>query len=160
MTLDRGILANIDRRILSTLDNEEGMQLVRVPVSDALWSTWRSYCDALGVSMGKGIAALIAHELQTVVREDLEHLKLVLSQRKRSLDQREAAITLRELELKERELQVAASERQGLTRGFEPRDVPFWPSLLAQEIPKVGRNDPCPCGSGEKYKRCHTLSTP
>ncbi len=22
-------------------------------------------------------------------------------------------------------------------------------------IPKVGRNDPCPCGSGKKYKRCH-----
>jgi hypothetical protein len=21
--------------------------------------------------------------------------------------------------------------------------------------PLVGRNDPCPCGSGEKYKRCH-----
>lgn len=21
--------------------------------------------------------------------------------------------------------------------------------------PKVGRNDPCPCGSGKKYKRCH-----
>jgi SWIM/SEC-C metal-binding protein len=21
--------------------------------------------------------------------------------------------------------------------------------------PKAGRNDPCPCGSGEKYKRCH-----
>ena len=20
--------------------------------------------------------------------------------------------------------------------------------------PKVGRNDPCPCGSGEKYKKC------
>lgn len=23
------------------------------------------------------------------------------------------------------------------------------------EIPKVGRNDPCPCGSGKKYKHCH-----
>lgn len=22
-------------------------------------------------------------------------------------------------------------------------------------MPKVGRNDPCPCGSGKKYKRCH-----
>lgn len=22
-------------------------------------------------------------------------------------------------------------------------------------IPKVGRNDPCPCGSGKKYKQCH-----
>ena len=21
--------------------------------------------------------------------------------------------------------------------------------------PKVGRNDPCPCGSGKKYKVCH-----
>jgi len=23
------------------------------------------------------------------------------------------------------------------------------------EAPKVGRNDPCPCGSGKKYKKCH-----
>jgi preprotein translocase subunit SecA len=22
-------------------------------------------------------------------------------------------------------------------------------------VPKVGRNDPCPCGSGKKYKQCH-----
>jgi preprotein translocase subunit SecA len=26
---------------------------------------------------------------------------------------------------------------------------------LADEVPKVGRNDPCPCGSGKKYKQCH-----
>ena len=25
----------------------------------------------------------------------------------------------------------------------------------AQEVPRVGRNDPCPCGSGLKYKACH-----
>jgi preprotein translocase subunit SecA len=25
----------------------------------------------------------------------------------------------------------------------------------ASEMPKVGRNDPCPCGSGKKYKHCH-----
>lgn len=23
------------------------------------------------------------------------------------------------------------------------------------EVPKVGANQPCPCGSGKKYKRCH-----
>jgi preprotein translocase subunit SecA len=23
------------------------------------------------------------------------------------------------------------------------------------EYPRVGRNDPCPCGSGKKYKHCH-----
>jgi preprotein translocase subunit SecA len=24
-----------------------------------------------------------------------------------------------------------------------------------QSGPKIGRNDPCPCGSGKKYKSCH-----
>ncbi|CAJ0847803.1 preprotein translocase subunit SecA [Ralstonia flatus] len=28
-------------------------------------------------------------------------------------------------------------------------------AALAGEVPKVGRNDPCPCGSGKKYKQCH-----
>jgi preprotein translocase subunit SecA len=26
---------------------------------------------------------------------------------------------------------------------------------VKREEPKVGRNDPCPCGSGKKYKKCH-----
>jgi preprotein translocase subunit SecA len=26
---------------------------------------------------------------------------------------------------------------------------------LGDALPKVGRNDPCPCGSGKKYKQCH-----
>ena len=25
----------------------------------------------------------------------------------------------------------------------------------SRDAPKVGRNDPCPCGSGKKYKHCH-----
>jgi preprotein translocase subunit SecA len=29
------------------------------------------------------------------------------------------------------------------------------PSTMVAEVPKVGRNDPCPCGSGKKYKQCH-----
>jgi uncharacterized protein YecA (UPF0149 family) len=26
---------------------------------------------------------------------------------------------------------------------------------IASEWDQVGRNDPCPCGSGKKYKKCH-----
>jgi len=29
---------------------------------------------------------------------------------------------------------------------------------VRRETPKVGRNDPCPCGSGKKYKNCHGAS--
>jgi preprotein translocase subunit SecA len=25
----------------------------------------------------------------------------------------------------------------------------------ASDVPRVGRNEPCPCGSGKKYKHCH-----
>jgi preprotein translocase subunit SecA len=28
-------------------------------------------------------------------------------------------------------------------------------AIPADEVPRVGRNDPCPCGSGKKYKNCH-----
>ncbi len=34
-------------------------------------------------------------------------------------------------------------------------DDDFEDVLPALTIPKVGRNDPCPCGSGKKYKKCH-----
>ena len=35
-----------------------------------------------------------------------------------------------------------------------PRDLPEPPAQHKREEPKVGRNDPCPCGSGKKYKKC------
>ena len=28
------------------------------------------------------------------------------------------------------------------------------PKTIRRSQPKVGRNDPCPCGSGRKYKQC------
>jgi len=28
------------------------------------------------------------------------------------------------------------------------------PEQVRRETPKIGRNDPCPCGSGKKYKKC------
>jgi preprotein translocase subunit SecA len=50
---------------------------------------------------------------------------------------------------------------------FDPNAAPedlMAPTAIAGEparqsmmnaMPKVGRNDPCPCGSGKKYKQCH-----
>ena len=32
---------------------------------------------------------------------------------------------------------------------------PVSPQPVTRARPKVGRNDPCPCGSGKKYKQCH-----
>ena len=32
--------------------------------------------------------------------------------------------------------------------------VALRPDAYRRQEPKVGRNDPCPCGSGKKYKKC------
>ena len=29
------------------------------------------------------------------------------------------------------------------------------PGMVRRKVEKVGRNEPCPCGSGKKYKKCH-----
>ena len=40
----------------------------------------------------------------------------------------------------------------------EPEDISDLEKLLNPPLPvksdKIGRNDPCPCGSGKKYKKC------
>ena len=52
------------------------------------------------------------------------------------------------------ELQQPRPQRMVLSHGNEP--VAARPSGPAKrDGEKVGRNDPCPCGSGKKYKRCH-----
>ena len=38
---------------------------------------------------------------------------------------------------------------------LEETDEPEAAHTYKREEAKVGRNDPCPCGSGKKYKQCH-----
>lgn len=43
-------------------------------------------------------------------------------------------------------------------RGFKTHGKVVWPGFSEIEprhVAKVGRNDPCPCGGGKKYKDCH-----
>jgi preprotein translocase subunit SecA len=46
---------------------------------------------------------------------------------------------------KQRELQAAS--RSGASEASQPTQ--------RRTGEKAGRNDPCPCGSGKKYKKCH-----
>jgi preprotein translocase subunit SecA len=38
---------------------------------------------------------------------------------------------------------------------MEPRSGASAAAPFVRAVPKVGRNEPCPCGSGRKYKHCH-----
>jgi preprotein translocase subunit SecA len=43
----------------------------------------------------------------------------------------------------------------GLPGGPPPGAMPGTSSTMHRDAEKVGRNDPCPCGSGKKFKKCH-----
>jgi preprotein translocase subunit SecA len=42
----------------------------------------------------------------------------------------------------------------GAAPGVMPPPQPQRPRTMRRATPKVGRNDPCPCGSGKKFKQC------
>lgn len=48
------------------------------------------------------------------------------------------------------DLIVIVADLEDLTR-----DRRYKVETVKRDAPKVGRNDPCPCGSGRKYKQCH-----
>jgi preprotein translocase subunit SecA len=49
----------------------------------------------------------------------------------------------------------AAPAPGGPARGPMPPPAPRAPIAPVRVEKKVGRNDPCPCGSGKKFKQCH-----
>ena len=166
MALDRGTLAKIDRRVFAEFGHTAGTQAVKIPLSDAVWSTWRRYCEAVGLTMGEGIAGLVDHELRNVidatagvggqvfagqVEQRMVAREEAFAIRERDLEARDAAVRRREKLLRNREGQLRAMElriRTAVTQ--KPR--------AAERRDKVGRNEMCPCKSGLKYKQCHGLT--
>jgi len=43
----------------------------------------------------------------------------------------------------------------GTATGPKPPPAPPGAPVPASPYAGVGRNDPCPCGSGKKFKKCH-----
>ena len=62
------------------------------------------------------------------------------------LERRQQEAAQRDLEMRHAEVGAQAQSDSGESTDAAP---------FVREHPKVGRNEPCPCGSGKKYKQCH-----
>ena len=165
MDHDRGASANLDRRLLAEFDRDERFHMVRLPVSPAKWSTWKRYCGAAGISMGRAIVTLIDRELTSAADVPGDDSPVLAQRARKQLANREAEIVGREramasaaerLRSRSEHLRHWEAELQTLAQRVELAS-----KLAAQrrdDGPKVGRNERCPCGSGLKYKHCHGLT--
>lgn len=163
MELDRDKLAKIDRKLLAGFGQDETFQMVRIPATAAMWATWKRYCDAAGISMGRAVAALIERELVSVFDESRDDDQPVLARNmQEQLAAREEAIIACERELDAAGDQLREQSKrlrlwEDELRSFE-QQIEMRSKLVARPAradPKVGRNERCPCGSGLKYKQCH-----
>ena len=113
--------------------------------------------------MGRGIALLIEQELAAVTTGTSKEVArdAIPVEAKDDLAAQQAAVAdieerlaleARRLQQWERQLEYRRDELRRLELRLRSR-APSQP--LTSEIRNVGRNDPCPCGSGIKYKRCH-----
>jgi len=50
---------------------------------------------------------------------------------------------------------TAPTETGGVETTMDEESQRRAAAVPAGDVPRVGRNDPCPCGSGKKYKNCH-----
>lgn len=55
---------------------------------------------------------------------------------------------------------ISESEARELNEKYPGIAIPLTmpPTAQQQHSGKIGRNDPCPCGSGKKFKKCCWLS--
>lgn len=66
-------------------------------------------------------------------------------------EQRRRAASPQQMQFQHAEAGVVTAEDSDVAVEEQPFGVPTY----IRNAPKVGRNDPCPCGSGKKYKQCH-----
>ena len=95
--------------------------------------------------------ALLERLKQEVVRI-LSHLQI------KRQDEAELIERQRREEAARQKLAFQHAEASVLSEGepsVEAQSAEATQQPVVRDAPKVGRNDPCPCGSGKKYKQCH-----
>ncbi len=95
---------------------------------------------------------LFSEMLEKVKGEVVSLLARVRIRTEAEIAQAEAAERAR-AEAVARQMQFQHADTGGYGSDEEAASPDF--QVADEGMPKVGRNDPCPCGSGKKYKHCH-----
>ena len=72
----------------------------------------------------------------------------------------EAQIDAIEAQLDDMSQEAPGQFYELLGRYLRKMELPPTDKQLGRKPPRVGRNEPCPCGSGKKFKRCCFLKKP
>jgi len=168
-TLRERILDSVDDAY-NAREEEYGSEVVRhlekVIMLQTLDTQWKEHLAAMDhLRQGIGLRGYAQkNPKQEYKREAFEMFTAMLDRVKNEVVTILAKVQLREdseVEELERRQQEAAHQQElemqhAVTQEQEvPPSVEDGTETFVRSTPKVGRNDPCPCGSTKKYKQCH-----
>jgi len=128
-------------------------KIIRLQTIDSLWKDHLLNMDHLKEGIGlRGYGQ--KNPLQEYQKEGFEMFEEMIHRVEEDVVQKLFTVELaRESVVQEMEVQQPRPQRMVLSHGENVEASRSAPAK--REGDKVGRNDPCPCGSGKKYKRCH-----
>ncbi|HZO81826.1 MAG TPA: preprotein translocase subunit SecA [Candidatus Binataceae bacterium] len=128
-------------------------KIVMLQTLDSLWKDHLLTMDHLKESIGlRGYAQL--NPLVEYQKEGFTMFEAMMATMQADVVEKVFSVqTVREQSVEQLE-QQNRPQRVVMSHGGETQQEAA-PATVKRDGEKVGRNDPCPCGSGKKYKRCH-----
>jgi preprotein translocase subunit SecA len=128
-------------------------KIVMLQTLDALWKDHLLAMDHLKEGIGlRGYGQ--RNPLVEYQREGFEMFEAMMQVMQQDVVEKVFAVEVRrEQDVEQIEQQQQRPQKVVMSHGGESVDQGA--PTVKREGDKVGRNDPCPCGSGKKYKRCH-----
>ena len=142
------------------IEPEQMREIERVVMLKVVDQKWMDHIDAMdelknGIGLqGYGqkdpvvqyriVGTDMFDEMIEAIKVDVVKLMMNLRQQKDLRRAEQAKIT-----------NTALQSIRSVDGGQSTLENPDVDRTVRREEPKVGRNDPCPCGSGKKYKNCH-----
>jgi uncharacterized protein len=145
-----GLFARFAEEIARQLNEAEGFDFILYGEDDDLAPWAEGYLQGVELSEPRWDELADAEDLDNIL---FPFLALTGDAKQLALDSGEEWMS------DEDEARMLADIRENFASHlFDVRQYFFEkniPGTVRRESPKVGRNDPCPCGSGKKYKSCH-----
>jgi preprotein translocase SecA subunit len=129
-------------------------KIIMLQTIDALWKDHLLNMDHLKEGIGlRGYGQ--KNPLQEYQKEGFDMFEEMTQRIQEDVVQKLFTMEIaRETAAQNLELRQPRPQQMVLSHGGEAVE-PARSSPVRRQSEKVGRNDPCPCGSGKKYKRCH-----
>jgi preprotein translocase subunit SecA len=165
--LEEALTAAVEQRFEErehTIGADNFRHLERYLILSVLDAQWKDHLLALDhLKEGIGMRAygqrdpLVEYKRESfdLFQEMMERVEDQVVQYLYRVELAQAPPERRRQAVRARETKAEVTGLQGERREAQQSPTTGPPTTVRRSTPKVGRNDPCPCGSGKKYKKCH-----